>query len=59
MTWFILLVPVYGRYQDNDQDSLLNTMSYFQRDPFSILSYISTIVKNGYIVHVQEDGTTT
>ena len=54
-----ILVPVHGRYQDKDQDSPLNTMSYFQRDPFSILSYISTIVKNGYIVHVQEDGTTT
>ena len=54
-----ILVPVYGRYQDNDQDIHLNTMSYFQRDPFSILSCMSTIVKNGYIVHVQEDGTTT
>jgi hypothetical protein len=54
-----ILVPVYGRYQDKDQDSPLNTMSYFQRDPFSILSCMSTIVKNGYIVHVQEDGTTT
>jgi hypothetical protein len=53
------LVPVYGRYQDKDQDSPLNTMSYFQRDPFSILSCMSTIVKYGYIVHVQEDGTTT
>ena len=54
-----ILVPVYGRYQDKDQDSPLNTMSYFQRDPFSILSCMSTIVKYGYIVHVQEDGTTT
>jgi len=54
-----ILAPVYGRYQDKDKDSPLNNMAYFQRDPFSILNRISTIVKNGYIVHVQEDGTTT